>query len=75
MSIIDEYICPHCNSDLRGEPIPEKDREFFGDKTHFSRKIGIEIMGGYDGVQYWKCPDCKVEWDRFTGKVQENSDE
>ncbi len=37
----------------------------------WSRLIGIEIQGHYDGISRWMCPDCKTEWDRFTGdKIQ-----
>lgn len=61
--------CPFCKADLRGEPIPEEHREHYGNETHFSRLIGIEILGGYDGVSYWRCPDCNAEWDRWTGKL------
>ena len=32
---------------------------------HFSRLIGVEIQGLYDGVIMWQCPDCKTRWDRF----------
>lgn len=34
----------------------------------FSRLVGIECRGGYDGVSFWECPDCKTRWDRFTRK-------
>ena len=63
--------CPHCNTDLNGEKIPEESRGFFGDKTHFSRLMGIED-GSYDGVSYWRCPDCGVVWDRFTGEISKS---
>jgi hypothetical protein len=63
-------VCPHCNADLRSDPIPEKDQHLFGNKTHFSRIIGLEDSRKYDGVSYWMCPDCRVIWDRFTGKIQ-----
>lgn len=56
--------CPHCNADFTGSPIPVKDQYLFGNKTHFSRLIGIELPG-YDGVSVWKCPDCGYEWGRF----------
>lgn len=65
-----EVGCPHCGSDLSGDPIPEKEQYLFGGSTHFSRKVGIEIPEQYDGISYWFCPDCKVVWDRFTGKIQ-----
>lgn len=35
------------------------------DTKHFSRLIGIELQGLYDGVIMWQCPDCKSRWDRF----------
>jgi len=63
-----EITCPHCNADLRGNKIPENDREFFGGKEYFSRLIGIED-DSYDGVSYWCCPECWTVWDRFTGKI------
>jgi len=31
----------------------------------FSRLIGVEIRGEYDGVSYWRCPDCNHQWPRF----------
>jgi len=40
--------------------------ESYGDENaRFSRLIGVEIRGYYDGVCKWKCPDCNKEWDRF----------
>lgn len=30
----------------------------------FRREIGIETYG-YDGVSFYKCPDCGVVWKRF----------
>lgn len=35
----------------------------------FSRLIGIEVRGRYDGVSQWLCPVCGVRWDRFTGEI------
>ena len=35
----------------------------------FSRLIGIEVMGKYDGISYWKCPDCNTYWDRWTNEI------
>ncbi len=43
--------CPHCNADLRD-----------GD---YSRLIGVEIPGVYDGVLYWLCPDCNGTFHRW----------
>ena len=36
---------------------------------YYSRRIGIEIQGSYDGVSYWQCPDCNAKWNRFTGEL------
>lgn len=58
--------CPHCNTSLQGDPIPEQDRQHFGNATHFERQIGVEVRGVYDGVLYWRCPDCGGRWHRFT---------
>lgn len=60
-------ICPHCGSNLRGEPIPQeyRDKGWYGDGTHYSRMIGHEISGIYDGVLFWSCPDCGGRWHRF----------
>lgn len=58
--------CPHCDTNLQGNPIPEESRHYYGnDKTHFSRKIGVEITGAYDGCLYWACPDCGGRWHRW----------
>jgi len=58
--------CPNCNVSLIGAPIPEKDRHWFGNATHFKREIGIEYQGLYDGILSYRCPDCGHEWPRFT---------
>ncbi len=61
--------CPECGADWQGELIPEKYRYNYSKySTHFSRLIGIEIQGEYDGVSYWECPDCHMRWDRWTGE-------
>jgi hypothetical protein len=67
--------CPHCSVSLQGDPIPEKHLPVFnaldakpgdyGWVTHFRREIGVEVLGGYDGVLYWKCPDCDGVWHRW----------
>lgn len=57
--------CPGCGSSMQAEPIPEEHRHNYGGKTHFSRVIGVEIPGVYDGVLYWLCPACSHRWHRF----------
>jgi len=54
-------ICPGCKADLKGDPIPEKDRESFGNETHFSRVTGVTER---DRTQHWTCPDCGHTWKR-----------
>jgi hypothetical protein len=51
---------PWCSCLPYGD-LPENER-------FYSRLIGIEIQGGYDGVSYWMCPDCEYTWDRWTGE-------
>lgn len=42
--------------------------------THYSRVIGVEYQGGYDGVSEWRCPDCGRREGRFSGKVLEDGE-
>ncbi len=56
--------CPQCGASWIDSPIPEKDREHFGNATHFKREIGVEIQGKYDGADHWLCPDCGATFDR-----------
>ena len=60
-------VCPSCGSSLQGPPIPVEYRSagWYGTQTHFSRAIGIEYPGVYDGVLVWLCPDCEHRWPRF----------
>lgn len=63
--------CPECKSSWVGDPIPEKHLHLYGHHNgHSSRLIGVEILGKYDGVSYWQCPDCKATWNRWTGKLE-----
>lgn len=55
--------CPKCKANLQGEPIPEKDRKYYGTKTHFSRLIGL-YSRDLDRTTHWICPDCKHRWER-----------
>jgi len=80
-------ICPACKADLEGDLIFDTFMEKHGDegkalkicemygatKTtgRWKRQIGIETPD-YDGVSYWKCPDCNAVWDRFTGEIKED---
>lgn len=62
--------------DLRAGPISEDAlrKGYYGEwdgvtPQFYSRLIGVEIPGKYDGVSEWLCPDCGVRWDRFTGAL------
>jgi hypothetical protein len=55
--------CPLCDADLQGAPIPEKDRDFYGGHTHFSRMIG-NYDTFFDRSVSWSCPDCGGTWKR-----------
>lgn len=65
LSMYDTQSCPSCLSNLKGKPIPEKDRDNYGGKTHFSLIIGKEYIGKYDGVWEWMCPFCNYIEPRF----------
>lgn len=63
--------CPHCGTDQRGDPIPAEHLAagLYGEPDsaprHYSRTIGVNIPGVYDGVLYWACPDCGGTWHRW----------
>lgn len=55
--------CPHCNTSLLGDPIPEDIKQYYSDgSTHWKREIGVEVRSIYDGVYFYRCPDCEGEW-------------
>lgn len=62
-SIFDTLRRQECFSDLSDVELADKVAESYGDRAgHFSRLIGIEIEGRYDGVSLWQCPDCQHTW-------------
>ena len=67
-------VCPSCDADLQGDPIPEASAHMYS-ATHFSRVIGHEVRGVYDGTLYWSCPDCEYAWPRWTdgGRLTEQA--
>lgn len=60
--------CPECLTSWQGEEIPPEHRGTSG-LTHYSLLIGVEVLGGYDGISYWRCPHCAAEWNRWTGAL------
>lgn len=66
MDAEDRNTCPHCGTDLRGDPIPVENRDkYYGGKEFFMRTITVEIRGVYDGGLYHRCPDCGGAWHRW----------
>lgn len=61
--------CPRCKNSLRGEAIPKDQLQYYvgTNTTHYSRIVGVEVPGVYDGVLYWVCPDCGHAWAREFG--------
>lgn len=65
-------VCPHCSVSLRGQQIPEEYLrdgsygEWNGEQRFYSRKVGVEVQGVYDGVLFWQCPDCDGRWHRWS---------
>ena len=60
-------FCPN-GCDLSDQPIPQEHIDagyYVAGLTHFSRMIGVAVIGVYDGVLFWVCPDCDVAWQRF----------
>lgn len=57
--------CPKCHASMQGEIIPPEYAATYGLHTHYSRQIGVKVAGVYDGVLYWRCPDCGHRWHRF----------
>ena len=60
--------CPSCAADLDGGPIPQEmvEQGWYAPGAHWSRVIGREVTGVYDGILYWSCPDCGHAWPRWT---------
>lgn len=60
--------CPSCGSKMQGESIPQEyiDKGYYAEGvTHYSRCMGYQEPGVYDGVLIWMCPDCGYAWPRF----------
>lgn len=66
-----EPKCEKCHSNLRGKEIPKEFlvKGYYGPwdgktKEYYQRTIGVEIPALYDGIAFWRCPDCGHEWAR-----------
>lgn len=62
--LCDDY-CAGCN---------ETKRQQGADGREYSRIIGVEYQGGYDGVSEWRCPDCGRREGRWSGKVLQDGE-
>ena len=60
--------CPECGKSWDGGEISEGIRCHYSPPYRWSRLLGIEVVGGYDGISYWQCPDCGAKWSAFNGK-------
>ena len=47
--------CPYCEARL----------DYEVDGQTYSRVVGVEIPRTYDGILFWRCPDCGGCWHRF----------
>lgn len=54
--------CPHCKADLRNHE----------SGPPFKREMGMEVKGFYDGVAYFKCPDCGGNFSRQGTPLHDN---
>lgn len=73
-SILDTFVKKRTDGDpyykdKSNEELMKIVADAYGDVSRrWSRQIGIEIQGEYDGVLYVQCPDCQAVFHRFTGK-------
>jgi Zn-finger nucleic acid-binding protein len=64
-------VCPKCDADLRGAEIRTEHLTagyygpWNGEPKFYSRTIGVEFPGVYDGILFWQCPDCGGRWHRW----------
>ena len=61
----DSKSCPVCGQSFVGKEIPKEYLHYYGNKTHYSNLIGIDIPHLYDGCIMWKCGDCGTYFRRF----------
>jgi len=55
------HNCPHCGTSLLGDLIPEEHREHYIGH-YWKREVGVEVPVLYDGIWYYRCPDCDGTW-------------
>lgn len=52
--------CPACDADLLYERNGQT----------YTRLVGVEVRGVYDGILYWMCPSCEHRWHRWSYEDQ-----
>lgn len=57
--------CPRCLTSWDGGPIPEAVRQHYSPPYRWSKLVGVEIPGVYDGVHHWKCFSCQTTFPRW----------
>jgi uncharacterized protein with PIN domain len=48
-------FCPHCRTNL----------SYTSEGREYSKVIGVEVQGVYDGTLFWMCPKCNGKWHRW----------
>lgn len=67
-SIFDSLRIQDWTKDITDEQLQKNIESCYSPPYRWSRLIGIEILGVYDGVSQWMCPFCETKWDRWTGE-------
>ncbi len=67
-SIFDTHRKQECCKGMTDEELLEDIKRCYNEPYRFSKLVGIEVRGKYDGISYWQCPFCNATWDRWTSK-------
>ena len=49
-------LCPHCGIELTHRPVIASDAS--------TTRVGVEYPDLYDGILFWRCPQCDWAWPR-----------
>lgn len=58
--------------DKTDDELKAMQKESYSEPYRFSKLLGVEIRGLYDGVSFWQCPFCNTTWDRWTLEIVDN---
>lgn len=79
-SIVETFIQQREEGARNWQGMSDDDIQAYVDESYspphrWGRQIGIELAydhpNHYDGISYWKCPDCETTWNRFTKQEEE----